>query len=116
MNFSTLGCAEGRLLATEALLMVYTRILHGRGLIQRGDGSRFGCKEVVPTSSSASSPCGNTVHPPGVLRFGKVIHSCDFVNSNPLASYFFCLVSDCQRWPSSSLILPLIVLHVTVPK
>lgn len=36
-----------------------------------------------------------------------------FLNSNPLASYFFCLVSYCQHWQPSSLILPLIVLHVT---
>lgn len=26
------------------------------------------------------------------------------VNSDPLASFFLCLVSDCQRWPLSSLI------------
>lgn len=43
-------------------------------------------------------------------------HSCDVLNSNPLASYFLCLVSNCQHWPLSRLILPLIVRHVTVPK
>lgn len=26
------------------------------------------------------------------------------VNSDPLASFFLCLVSDCQHWPLSSLI------------
>lgn len=50
------------------------------------------------------------------LGLGNASHSCDFLNSNPLASYFLCLVSNCQHWPLSSLILPLIVLHVTVPK
>lgn len=39
-----------------------------------------------------------------------------FLNSDPLASYFFCLVSYCQHWQASSLILPLIVLHVTALK
>lgn len=46
----------------------------------------------------------NPARAPGELGAGKAIHSCDFLNSDPLASYFLCLVSSCQHWPPSSLI------------
>lgn len=68
--------------------MVYTHVLHGRRRIQRGDGSRFGRREVVPVPCITSSPCRTPVLPPGVSGFGKGIHSCDFFEFQPTGLIF----------------------------